>query len=229
MDILDLIFPKKCVFCGEKGSYFCDDCLKKIRKAELVCPECEKPEPFGQTHQNCWRRRGIDGLFSFFVYEGPIRGLIHKWKYGLVRGVEKELFEVLKESWERREEERLVLEKYILEERPVVVPVPLFWYKENFRGFNQSALFGKWLANKFNLNFSDKIVVRKKNVLSQTKLGKEERRKNVQGIFAVLEEIGEGKFLLVDDVWTTGATMKEVTSLLKESGGAKVWGVTIAR
>lgn len=125
----------------------------------------------------------------------------------------------------------LLLKKYIDEDKPVVVPVPLHRQKENFRGFNQSCLFGKRIARHFNLEFSDKILVRSKNVPSQTKLTEKERQQNVKGIFSISPQIHNSIFniLLIDDVWTTGSTLKEATRVLKEGGAKKVWGITIAR
>ena len=156
---------------------------------------------------------------------------IHKLKYRLVTDLKEELWQIINNDWQKREEEMMVLKKFLNTERPLVVPIPLYWHKENIRGFNQASLFGEKLSLKFNLLFSDKILVRKKNVPSQTKLTQKEREENVKGIFSVSPNIHNSLFniLLVDDVWTTGATLKEATRVLKEGGVKRVWGLTIAR
>jgi len=148
-----------------------------------------------------------------------------------VTDLKEELWQIINNDWQKREEEMMVLKKFLNTERPLVVPIPLYWHKENIRGFNQASLFGEKLSLKFNLLFSDKILVRKKNVPSQTKLTQKEREENVKGIFSVSPNIHNSLFniLLVDDVWTTGATLKEATRVLKEGGVKRVWGLTIAR
>ena len=145
--------------------------------------------------------------------------------------LKEELWQIINNDWQKREEEMMVLKKFLNTERPLVVPIPLYWHKENIRGFNQASLFGEKLSLKFNLLFSDKILVRKKNVPSQTKLTQKEREENVKGIFSISPNIHNSLFniLLVDDVWTTGATLKEATRVLKEGGVKRVWGLTIAR
>jgi len=173
----------------------------------------------------------LDGLISLFAYEGIVRGAIHKLKYKLVTDLESEFWEIIKSDLEKRGEEMLVLKRFVSEEKPVIIPIPLYWYKEHSRGFNQSSLFGKRLASCFSLSFSDKIFVRSRSVPSQTKLTQKEREENVKGIFKV-GATAPGSLpnvLLVDDVWTTGATMKEATKTLKIAGVKTVWGLTVAR
>lgn len=231
MGLLDFVFPKHCVGCGRAGEYFCPRCTATIKKVSQVCPVCERPTPFGQTHDFCRTRNSLDGLISLFAYEGIVRGAIHKLKYRLVTDLESEFWEIIQGDLEKRGEETLLLKRFIAEEKPVVIPIPLHWYKEHSRGFNQSSLFGKRLAKSFNLSFSDKILVREKSVPSQTKLTQKERKENVKGIFSISPNIHNSLFniLLVDDVWTTGATLKEAARTLKSAGAERVWGLTVAR
>lgn len=232
MDILDLIFPRKCVGCSKSGAYFCQNCSSLVKKVFQVCPVCERQTPFGQTHPCCQTRNSPDGLISFFDYNGIIRNAIHKLKYQFVTDLEKEFWQIIAGNIEKREEEMLLLRKFIDEEKPLVVPIPLHKIKENLRGFNQSGLFGKKIAEHYSLQFSDKILIRHCNVESQTKLTQKERAQNVKGIFQVSPNILPSylpNILLIDDVWTTGSTLKEAIRVLKEAGVKKVWGLTIAR
>jgi hypothetical protein len=64
MNLLDLIFPKKCVGCGRVGEYFCAECIKNIKQTELVCPKCERMSLGGLVHPVCRRRFGLNGLWS---------------------------------------------------------------------------------------------------------------------------------------------------------------------
>lgn len=231
MSILDFLFPKHCLGCGKTGVYFCPRCLASIKRVPQICPGCERASPFGQTHPLCTTRYTLDGLVSLFAYGGIIREAIHKLKYRYVTDLTKEFLTLIFRELANRQKELLLLSRFCQESKPTIIPIPLFWYKENERGFNQASLFGKKLANELNLQFSDKILVRTKNVPSQTKLTQKERKENVKGIFSVSPIVHSSSFsiLLVDDVWTTGATLKEATRVLKEGGVKKVWGLTMAR
>lgn len=232
MDLWDLIFPPKCAGCGKQGSYFCPKCILTVKEVTQICPVCENPSPFGQTHSFCLTKTSPDGLFSFFVYEGVIKDAIHKLKYKFITDLEKDLWRIIKKSLFQKGEEIKVLNKFINQEKPVVVPIPLYWYKEHCRGFNQSLLIGERFAGSFRLAIMDKLLVRKKNSVSQTKLTQKEREQNVKGIFFVSPNILTSyppNILLIDDVWTTGSTMKEAIRVLKEAGVKKVWGLTVAR
>lgn len=230
MSILDLLFPEMCLGCKKTGQYFCDTCREKIIRVSQVCPVCEKPSPFGQTHPVCSSRYSLDGLCSFFSFDGLIKKAIHELKYRFVTSLKDELLSlVFKDiSWKG---DFLVMNKFIIQYKPIIVSIPLYWHKYNYRGFNQSTLIGQFFADKYKLLFSEEILLRKRATISQTKLSMEERRKNVEDVFFInieKEKMPEN-ILLVDDVWTTGATLKTAGNLLKRNGAKRVWGVTIAR
>lgn len=228
--LLDLIFPKKCVGCGKQGNYFCAKCTKLINQVGQICPVCERQSPFGQTHKFCLTRNNLNGLTSFFTYDGIIRNAIHQLKYKYITDLKNELWTIIESCLKENKEKMTVTESFI-KQRPMVIPIPLYWRKENWRGFNQSSLFAQKIANYYHLQFSDKILFRTKNNISQTKLSEKERKKNIKGIFFTNpnSQLLITNCLLIDDVWTTGATLKEATGVLKSSGVKQVWGLTIAR
>lgn len=227
MSFLDLLFPKYCLGCGQAGQYFCKNCLSQLKPVPQVCPVCEQGSYFGKTHSFCSTKYGLDGLTSFFRFEGIARQAIHKLKYRLVTDLKEEFFSVIL----RQAKQQNGLGNFIRQYQPIVVPIPLHQRKENVRGFNQSSLFGKTIAKEFGLKFSDKILLRSKPGISQTKLSMAERKQNVKDAFTVSSRylLTTNTYLLVDDVWTTGATLKTACSLLKHSRAQKVWGLTIAR
>lgn len=227
MKFLDLLYPKHCLGCNKSGEYICSSCLLKLRPVLQICPVCEQGSYFGQTHGLCKTKYSLDGLTSLFVFEGIIRQAIHKLKYRLVTDLKDELFSAIL----RQAKQQPGLSNFIKQYQPVVVPIPLYWHKENIRGFNQSSLLGQTIAKEFDLIFSDKILVRQKPGVSQTKLSATERRHNIKDAFSVFPIVHDSlpNILIVDDVWTTGATLKMACSLLKHSGAQKVWGFTIAR
>ncbi|PIV01726.1 hypothetical protein COS54_00535 [Candidatus Shapirobacteria bacterium CG03_land_8_20_14_0_80_39_12] len=230
MSILDLIFPKKCLGCQKEGKYFCSNCLSQRAPISQICPVCEKPSPFGQTHPFCLTRYSLDGLTSFLFFGGIIRQAIHKLKYRLVTDLKEEFWQIILSELKRRED-LLLLNKFTAQYKPIIIPIPLYWYKYNYRGFNQATLFAQDFANYFHLPLSEEILIRNKGTVSQTKLKIKERKANVQNAFFVKQKLKTlpENILLIDDVWTTGSTLKTAGSLLKRSGVKKIWGLTIAR
>jgi competence protein ComFC len=224
---LDLLYPKHCLGCNKSGEYICSSCLLKLRPVLQICPVCERGSYFGQTHNLCKTKYSLDGLTSFLAFEGIVRQAIHRLKYRLVTDLKDELFLVIL----RAVKQQTGLSNFIKQYQPIVTSIPLYWLKENVRGFNQSTLLGQAIAKEFDLKFSDKILLRQKASISQTRLSITERRQNIKDAFKVnpYSLLPVTSYLLVDDVWTTGATLKTACTLLKHSGAKKVWGLTIAR
>ena len=199
MTFLDFLYPKKCLGCGKTGKYFCDECLKTVKLNDQAA---------------------LNGT-SLFQYQGIIKAAIQALKYQFLRNIEGELGELIEQGLV---EEEL---KEFLELKPEVQPIPLYWRRQNWRGFNQAAIIGKIMADKYNLRLID-CLERVKQNKPQTELKRQERLKNVKNIFRVKGEPA-GAVLVVDDVWTTGATMNEAIKTLQKAGAGKVWGLTIAR
>lgn len=234
MSIIDLIFPKKCLGCGKTGQYFCSECCSKIRPVEFqICPVCERASPFGQTHKQCLTKLSLSGFCSIFFYGGAIKEAIHKLKFRFATDLVEELWKIsdfLLE--EKRERDFFLLNKFLIEEKPIVIPVPLFWYKENFRGFNQAEILGRFLSKRFNLTLEKELLIRSIPTQPQAGLSQKERRKNIEKAFSVSSNIlisSSPNILLVDDIWTTGSTLKTCSRLLKKAGVKKVWGFTLTR
>jgi len=113
----------------------------------------------------------------------------------------------------------------------LIIPVPLHWKKEFIRGFNQSALIGNYISRKLNKKMVQNVLVKSKNTVSQTELSAEERKENVKGSFKVKNcDIIKNKIiLLIDDVYTTGATLEECKKILLKRGAKKVIILTVAK
>jgi competence protein ComFC len=227
--ILDSIFPKKCVGCKKYGSYLCADCIKNIHQFELICPECGQPSNGGQTHLNCRQALGLDGLWSLGLYKPPLNQAIQKLKYKWIKEISGVLTNIIVEYWARYQPFLLGEITKSGGEDWVVVPVPLHKKRENWRGFNQSALLAKDLASKLGLKYGD-LLIRTKNTKSQVTLSGSDRRQNMQGAFALKLncQLKTANCLLLDDVWTTGSTIKECCLVLKQAGAKKVWALTLA-
>jgi ComF family protein len=112
-----------------------------------------------------------------------------------------------------------------------VVPVPLHPKRERERGYNHAQIIAKYLARFKEVKLCDKHLVKVKNVPPQMSLAMEDRKRSVKGAFAVKrgEELSHKVVLLVDDVFTTGSTVKECSRLLIEAGAQEVRALTIAQ
>jgi len=230
--LLDFLFPRTCLGCKKPGQYFCSDCLRKVKLVETqVCPVCEKASFSGQTHPFCQEKDSLDGLVSLFSYGGTIKKAIHQLKFGLITDLVNEFWDLSKFVLKKRKKDLASLNQFIKNQKPTLVPVPLYWYKKNFRGFNQSEIFAQKLAEFWNLKVKEDLLIRSKFTLPQAGLTQKQRKENVENAFAVSPLVYSSLFniLLIDDIWTTGVTLKNCAALLKKSGAKTVWGLTIAR
>lgn len=228
--ILDALFPKKCIGCRKTGNYFCSDCIQKITQTDLVCPKCERPALGGQIHPVCRRSYGLDGLWSLGVYQEPLRSAIQKLKYRYIEELAQVLVDVTVEYWARWQPLLLGEVKKSGGQNWIVVSVPLHWYRQNSRGFNQSGLLAKDLAQKLGLKY-EPVLKRIKYTKQQAKLKGKERSQNIKNAFELDSKLSirDSNILLIDDVWTTGSTLRECCYVLKRSGAKKVWALTLAR
>jgi ComF family protein len=238
--ILDLLFPKKCVGCKKIGTYFCSDCIAEIKQTDLVCPKCERPSIGGVTHPVCRRKFGLDGLWSLGIYQDPLKKAIQKLKYKRIQEFSQILVDITLEYW-------ALYQPFVLDQIKkdqardwIVIPVPLYWTRQNDRGFNQSSLVGKLLADKLGLEYSE-VLKRTRHTKQQVGLRGGARHQNIKNAFAINSNLDiqsrfsrpfgsqNDKVLLVDDVWTTGSTLRECCYILKRNGAKQVWAVTLAR
>lgn len=230
MKLLDFFFPKKCCGCGKFGTFFCESCIKSILQSDLVCPTCERPAIGGKYHPLCNKKYGLDGLWSLGIYQDPLKKAIQKLKYKFVTDIADTLTDLMIEYWAKYTPQFIEEIKKTHGEEWVIVPVPLHPKREKWRGFNQSALLGKILASKLGLEYAEALK-RTKHTKPQVKLSSWERKKNIKNAFSLDTKynIQNTSILLIDDVWTTGSTLKECCYILKRAGAQSVWAITLAR
>jgi competence protein ComFC len=221
---LDLVFPISCLICGKDGLYLCENCKSKLPKLETQqCLVCQKPVPFGKTHPECVSRNSVDGIISALPYKNKaVHEIIRILKYNFVSDLAKPLAELTHDEIKNQN-----LNDYF--SQFTIIPVPLHKRRLNWRGFNQSELLAKELQNKLNSKLDLTLVQRIKYTTPQIDLNLEQRKTNITNAFESKTEIAGQKFLIVDDVVTTGATINEIAKLLKKLGATEVWGITAAR
>lgn len=232
LNLFDLLFPKICVGCGKLGIYFCPDCVKNIKQGDLVCPNCERVAVGGKTHPLCKKRYGLDGLWSLGLYQDPLRKAIQKLKYKLVKELGEVLVNLMVEYWAKYTPQFIEEIKKDRGEGWIIVPVPLHYKRQNYRGFNQASLIGQLLSKKLGLEYSEALK-RVKHTKQQVGLIGKDRKSNIRNAFVINSLTRRytlnANILLIDDVWTTGSTLRECCYVLKRGGAQKVWAITLAR
>ena len=222
VNILDFFFPKRCVGCGKIGKYFCIFCTAKIRYIqanEYICPMCGRLALDGATHPGCRTRYGLDGLTSFFHYDGPVRKAVKALKYRRISDLASEFVFLIPTK---------LLSSNLLSS--LFIPIPLHTSRFRLRGFNQAEVLGKLLAARLNIPVRTGILKRVKITQPQVDMkNRDERLKNMKNVFRAVQTIQNKDILLFDDVFTTGATMRSTANVLKRAGAKRVWAVTIAR
>ena len=200
-NLLDLIFPPCCAVCktGTKEP-LCQSCLQKIK--------------FMKPHL---------GIYSASIYDGVLREAIHQFKFNN----KKQLAEPL----------GILLVNYLsqipglrLEEVDAIIPIPLHPNRHRRRGFNQTELLAKVITRYHNIPIKS-VLSRIHDTKAQFDLPREERFNNIQGAFQVVDQkaVFNQRLLLLDDIYTTGATMSECAKTLTSAGARRIEIVTLSR
>ncbi|MBI5732166.1 MAG: ComF family protein [Candidatus Magasanikbacteria bacterium] len=222
----EFLFPVFCLGCGREGGWLCAKCFEEWRPApQLFCPVCYCDNSDGRTCSSCRGRTKLDGAFSFALYnETLVSEVIKKLKYEFVEDLKETIAGFLQKC------PREFLPPWLREGEGVVIAVPLHPRREKERGFNQAGIIAKELVGVLAwplvAGTLKKVCWTEKQVL----LGREERRNNLAGAFAVRgAPMVFKRVILVDDVFTTGSTLEECARVLKAAGVKEVFGTTLAR
>ncbi|MFA4858861.1 MAG: ComF family protein [Candidatus Margulisiibacteriota bacterium] len=231
---LDLIFPPRCAVCKNVSSLmFCDSCLSKVKylDSQRGCVYCGLPKDpkFGRKVllcKDCTRARPhFDLARSLTIYEGVIRRAIHQFKFSNKKMLAEPLGKIIKSRL------TAAFPEIINCGAEVTIAVPLSDRRRSSRGFNQAEVLAKCAAECLGIPYQNEIITRSRETLPQFDLPKEKRSTNVSGAFRINnpKAIQDQRILLVDDIYTTGATVNECAKTLKQGGAAKVYVLTLAR
>ncbi|MDP2874521.1 MAG: ComF family protein [bacterium] len=224
--LLDFLYPISCLSCGLKGDWLCPECEEKLPQLEaFACPVCLRPAIDGFTHPVCRSRNAPDRLICFFPYKNPLKKGIWRLKYGRRKLLADFFARLITKNFP----------EFGLQFGPeaVLIPVPLHWTKRWLRGFNQSELLAESLGKILGVGVWSKALVKKKNTKSQTQCTQKQREENVKGSLMVnpqfLPMVAGKDFILVDDVVTTGNTLREACRVLKKAGAKYVYLLAIVK
>jgi len=236
--LLDILFPVFCLGCRTEGLWLCQNCQKQIRfNRHFICPIC---------------KNSLDGCLVALSYEQElVRELIRVFKYKYILDLKEILSGFLIDFLKKVQNKKIgfqyiikkdgsaeavagqvkVPEIFLKADQAILIPVPLHKKRLADRGYNQSDLLAEDLSKSFGFELNKNLLVRHKNTRAQARLKKEERLVNVVDAFECPrpEAVKGLNIILVDDIYTTGATIGECAKVLKEAGAGEVWGIVLAR
>jgi len=227
-NLLDEIYPKNysCHCCSEElkvsNDYFlCNKCLASLRYIKHPCKKCsEDLNDFTDYCRNCKDKvRNFDRVISSLVYDGVAKNLVYKFKYS----GQKYIADCISVFMLNKIKSSDILNKIDL-----VLPVPLSEERFKSRGFNQAEILSLKISRELNIEHNSSVLKRVKATPTQTNLNKVERAENLLNAFEVADSsLIKGKTILViDDIITTGATLDEISKVLKNKGAKSVYGLT---
>lgn len=228
--IFDILFPPICLNCRSalinSGNYICDNCYNSIQiNTSLFCPVCRRR--WAENKKICFH--ASYALAAAGNYDDPIlKNLIHYFKYEYFENLASVLKKIIikyVESLDWRSEFKI--------NNFIVIPLPLHPRREKERGFNQSKLLAESVSRHFNLKLLD-ILKRIKNSKPQAQCENKKRMENVSNCFqlknsADAEKIKNKNILLIDDVFTSGATANEAIKILKQNHCRKIIVLVLAK
>lgn len=226
--MLNLLFPRFCVGCSQElnAGALCAPCKSLLPKPKTAqCPHCDLRLPFGELRELCREMLGITRLAAAAPYAHPlVKAAIDTMKYEGIRDLSRPLGKLLTDALAP-----LVATKP--REEFVLVPVPLHPRRLRQRGFNHASLLAQEASRSLKLSLNDRILMRQRETQQQAKLKREDRLTNVENAFTAIPKYTQKNktIILVDDVITTGSTIRETTKALRRAGTKEVWGAAVAQ
>ena len=199
--ILDLVAPFSCRGCGRLGSLLCERCKKyNMQRIVKICPRCRK----SQKKCSC-----MEKVYAVSYRDGVMLKLTEDYKYKSIRKTAEVLAELMSAAIPKRLKD------------VVVVPLPTIAKHIRERGFDHTLLLAKSLARL--RGWKVEQVIGRVNKTVQVGADEETRRRQAKEAYEVASVVdAETTYLLIDDVWTTGASMEAATKAIKKAGAKKV-------
>ena len=213
---LELIFPDNCFLCRQ---------FLNSRHQRQLCSKCLStialnPSPFNRLSTQ--QSYAFDQAWSVCFYNETAQKLLHSFKYNSKTSLTKTFIPLMIDFIDRH---HLLIREYDL-----ITPIPLHPVRFRERGFNQSALLSRAIGKHYGIMHTEELLVRQKVTHTQTELGSKQRWTNMQGAFRIKnssQAVGK-KIVLVDDLFTTGATANSAAEILKNAGASTVAILTLS-
>lgn len=226
--LLDLLYPKRCPFCGEvqayQGRQVCETCFKKLKKVTApYCMKCGKTLE-DEEEEYCRDCTAIPKSYvrgyPVFFYEEPLKSALYDFKYKNQREYAVFFAECMDLHYGRELKGR----------KPEgIVPVPVHPHKRKVRGYNQAQLLAEELSKKIGVPVYKDYLERIVDTSPQKELNDKARLGNLKNAFKLNQNaIKLKKVLLVDDIYTSGATIEACTKVLLSAGTKEVFYTSVA-
>ncbi len=228
--LIDLVLPPRCHLCSSQIAssephLLCPSCFSGVTFiGPPFCIKCGIPFA-SQTDESHLCGRCLAGAAAYTTaralctFSGSIKTAIHAFKYQNKTYLAKTMIGLME-----RNPLPLIMDQY-----DRLVPVPLHRNRLRQRGYNQSLLLAREISCRYRVPVDDRILKRARDSVPQVELTGAEREKNVKGVFSLAGDPAERSVLLVDDVFTTGATVDECARVLLKGGAKRVDVFTVAR
>ncbi len=230
--LLDLLFPRDCAVTrepmelGPRRHLSAAGALELIRVGDPRCLRCGHPfDGTLEDDRTCPHCLGLDPAFGRavcpFRARGPVREIIHRIKYGGSPWLADDLADAALED--------TLFRRHLM--GAVLVPVPLHAARRRERGYNQAEQIAAWLAPRLPGCATASLLVKPADTLSQTRLDRRERRSNVRRAFRLADGAAVDparRYVVVDDVLTTGATLHACAATLRAAGASHVDAAALA-
>lgn len=232
-EALRIVLPSWCVVCRrelpwrERTASCCSSCWEALPKITTAkCVSCALPLPVAPAEMlpaTCLRCQGdplpLDWCDAYGHYRGPLEKLLGALKFERHDFLDDALASLLEETL--RERGDLAFDG--------IVPVPMGRAKERRRGYNQAELLARALARRLGIRCDMTLLTRRQERATQSTLPKRERAANVHGAFAAASPVKGKAILVVDDICTTGETLRACASALGREGATRVCAITVAK
>lgn len=220
---LNWLIPRKCISCqrtaAQENHPCCVDCYEELPFQPHCCSQCG--QVFAVDADFCGRCLAkpppFDACFCPFEYEEPISGQIRDFKYNQRPELAKSLAQLLARE----------IDSNAIEKPDLIIPVPLHISRLRERGYNQSALLAKALGRLLSVPVDTNVIGKHRPTAPQAQLTFKQRANNLKGCFEQKMSISANSVVILDDVFTTGATAAEIAKILKRNGVdyVEIWGL----
>lgn len=218
--IKDAIFPNICV-CGRWGTPLCEKCKAEVARYKTgLCPICRKLSENGKTCERCRHKSYLTGVMVYGKHKDLLKSVVWRYKYEFHKDLSESCAELVAEAFCDFLEQKSFL----------ITCVPITKQRLAWRGYNQSQLLAKKLAEKLGLEYVE-LLTKKDNILPQVGKNRKERIENIKGMILPKNEVDLEKrnVVIIDDVYTSGATLEECAKVLRQMGAREVWGLVLSR
>lgn len=210
--IIDLLFPIYCLGCGREGKFICSSCFGRIKMNEKYY--FDKADILKKT------------LVVGYHEDKLLKQAIYRYKYNFIKDLSEPFGQLMiKKIIENLSKKQI--------KKIILIPIPLHSKRLRWRGFNQAELLAQEISQKLNIHVINDLLIRTKHTLPQAKIQKAfQRRQNIHDVFKLTSEeidFTNKIILLIDDISTTSATLKEAARILNILKPKQIWGLVLMK